>query len=52
MMRMCIMKSDRLSVNEIKEEEKVVVAGIAKPKPFFDFLEAKTEETIDFFGSS
>ena len=41
-------ESGRLSVNEIKEEEKVVVAGIAKPKPFFDFLEAKAEETMIF----
>ena len=41
-------ESGQLSVNEIKEEEKVVVAGIAKPKPFFDFLEAKAEETMVF----
>lgn len=38
----------KLSVNEIKAEEKVVVAGIAKPKPFFDFLEAKVAETMVF----
>jgi tetraacyldisaccharide 4'-kinase len=38
----------QLLVNEIKEEEKVVVAGIAKPKPFFDFLEAKSSETMIF----
>ncbi len=41
-------ESGQLSVNEIKEEEKVVVAGIAKPKPFFDFLEAKSSETMIF----
>ena len=38
----------KISVNEIKAEEKVVIAGIAKPKPFFDFLEAKAEETMVF----
>lgn len=41
-------ESGQLSVNEIKEEEKVVVAGIAKPKPFFDFLETKSSEIMIF----
>jgi len=41
-------ESGQLSVNKIKEEEKVVVAGIAKPKPFFDFLEANSNETMIF----
>lgn len=41
-------ESGKLSVNKIKEEEKVVVAGIAKPKPFFDFLEANSSETLVF----
>jgi tetraacyldisaccharide 4'-kinase len=39
---------EQLSVKEIKEEEKVVVAGIAKPKSFFDFLEANSSETMIF----
>ena len=38
----------QFSVNEIKTEEKVVVAGIAKPKPFFEFLEANSSETMIF----
>ena len=41
-------ESEKISVKEIKSEEKVVVAGIAKPKPFFDFLEANTRETMIF----
>lgn len=40
--------SGQLSVNKVKEEGKVVVAGIAKPKPFFDFLEANSNETMTF----
>lgn len=40
--------SDKILVNEIKSEPKVVVAGIAKPKPFFEFIEAKTNETMIF----
>ena len=35
-------------MNEIKSEEKVVVAGIAKPKPFFEFLEVNSNETMLF----
>ena len=41
-------ESDQVLVNQIKTEEKVVVAGIAKPKPFFDFLEANSAETMIF----
>ncbi|MFC4739624.1 tetraacyldisaccharide 4'-kinase [Flavobacterium ponti] len=41
-------ESGKLSVNEIKSEEKVVVAGIAKPKPFFEFLEVNSNETMLF----
>lgn len=41
-------ETNRHSVNEIKTEEKIVVAGIAKPKPFFDFLEAKASESLIF----
>lgn len=38
----------QFSVNEIKGEEKIIVAGIAKPKPFFDFLNANSNETMVF----
>jgi tetraacyldisaccharide 4'-kinase len=41
-------ESKQVAVNEIKDKEKVVVAGIAKPKPFFDFLEANSTETMLF----
>lgn len=41
-------ETNRHSVNEIKTKEKVVVAGIAKPKPFFNFLESKTDEIMIF----
>lgn len=39
---------ENLSVADLKKEDKVVVAGIAKPKPFFDFLEAKAHEILVF----
>jgi tetraacyldisaccharide 4'-kinase len=38
----------KFSVNEIIAEDKIVVAGIAKPNPFFDFLKTKTEEKMIF----
>ena len=38
----------KISGNELKKEEKIVVAGIAKPKPFFDFFEAKYDERMVF----
>lgn len=41
-------ESEQFLVNEIKEDEKVIVAGIAKPKPFFDFLNANSNETMVF----
>lgn len=41
-------ESEQILVQNSKKEQKLVVAGIAKPKPFFDFLEAKAEETMVF----
>ena len=38
----------QLLVSEIKSESKVLVAGIAKPKLFFDFLKNETDETLVF----
>lgn len=36
--------SSKLNVNEIKDKEKVLLAGIAKPEPFFNFV--KNEKDI------
>ena len=37
-----------MAVNEIKETEKVLIAGIAKPKPFFDYLKNSTDEILEY----
>ena len=38
----------KLLVSEIQSETKVLVAGIAKPKLFFDFLKSEKDETLVF----
>ena len=38
----------KLLVSEIQSESKVLVAGIAKPKLFFDFLKNETDEALVF----
>lgn len=38
----------KLFVSEIQSESKVLVAGIAKPKLFFDFLKNENDETVVF----
>ena len=38
----------QLLVSEIKSESKVLVAGIAKPKLFFDFLKSEKDDTLVF----
>ena len=38
----------KLLVSEIQSETKVLVAGVAKPKLFFDFLKNETYETLVF----
>lgn len=38
----------QLLVSEIQLESKVLVAGIAKPKLFFDFLKNETDDTLVF----
>ena len=38
----------KLLVSEIQSETKVLVAGIAKPKLFFDFLKNESDETLVF----
>jgi len=37
-----------LAVSDIKLAQKIVLAGIAKPKPFFDFLKADKDEIMTF----
>lgn len=39
---------EKILVEELKKEAKIVVAGIAKPQPFFSFLEANLNETLVF----
>ena len=40
--------TDSLSVSEIKNKVKILLAGIAKPKPFFDFLKADNDVVISY----
>lgn len=40
--------TDSLSVSEIKNKTKILLAGIAKPKPFFDFLKADNDMVITY----
>lgn len=40
--------NQKVAVKEIIGEDKIVVAGIAKPNPFFDFLQTKPEEKMVF----
>jgi tetraacyldisaccharide 4'-kinase len=39
---------NKVLVSELKTENKLLVAGIAKPKLFFDFLKNDTDETLVF----
>ena len=40
--------SESLAVSEVKNNSKILLAGIAKPKPFFDYLQADTDEIMIF----
>ena len=40
--------TDSLLVSEIKNKAKILLAGIAKPKPFFDFLKAENDMVISY----
>ena len=40
--------SETIAVSDIKLESKVLLAGIAKPKPFFDFLKNENDECLTF----
>jgi len=37
-----------LPVSEIKLRPKILLAGIARPKPFFDYLRSDTDEMLEF----
>lgn len=41
-------ETDSLEVSEIKKQSKVLLAGIAKPKPFVDFLKADNDLVITY----
>ena len=41
-------KNDKIAVNEIKNEPKLLLAGIAKPTPFFDYLKNENDECLTF----
>ena len=41
-------QNDTLEVSEIKSKEKVLLAGIANPKPFFDYLKTKKDDILTF----
>nr|WP_315223023.1 tetraacyldisaccharide 4'-kinase [uncultured Flavobacterium sp.] len=38
----------KIAVSDIKKEPKLLLAGIAKPKPFFDYLKNKNDECLTF----
>ena len=38
----------RVPLNEVKTQPKVLLAGIAKPKPFFDHLKNSNDEIMEF----
>jgi len=41
-------KKEKIAVSEIKSESKLLLAGIAKPKPFFDYLKNENDECLTF----
>ncbi|PBJ13771.1 tetraacyldisaccharide 4'-kinase [Flavobacterium sp. ACN6] len=41
-------KEENIDVAEIKSEPKLLLAGIAKPKPFFDYLKNENDECLTF----
>ena len=50
-------ENESLSVDTIKSSSKLLLAGIAKPKPFFDYLQSDTDQIMIFrdhhhFGES
>ncbi len=41
-------ENESLTVNEIKAQETLLLAGIAKPKPFFDYLQSGKDRVMTF----
>ena len=41
-------ENESLSIDKIKSGSKLLLAGIAKPKPFFDYLQSDTDEIMIF----
>lgn len=41
-------KNEKIGVSEIKSESKLLLAGIAKPTPFFDYLKNENDECLTF----
>jgi len=41
-------KNEKIDVKDIKSEAKLLLAGIAKPRPFFDFLKNENDECLTF----
>jgi tetraacyldisaccharide 4'-kinase len=41
-------QNDTLEVSEIKSKQKVLLAGIANPKPFFDYLQTENDEIMKY----
>ncbi|SHM15751.1 tetraacyldisaccharide 4'-kinase [Flavobacterium chilense] len=41
-------ENQKIAVNEIKSETKLLLAGIAKPTPFFDYLKNENDECLTF----
>ena len=41
-------ENQKININEIKESSKLLVAGIAKPEPFFDYLQNTNDVCLSF----
>jgi tetraacyldisaccharide 4'-kinase len=41
-------ESKQIPVSEIQNRDKILLAGIAKPEPFFDYLKKESDETLRF----
>lgn len=41
-------KEEKINVKDIKSEAKILLAGIAKPKPFFEYLKNENDECLTY----
>ena len=48
MMIVFILKIMLLKVSDIRNVDKLLLAGIAKPEPFFGYLQSKNDECLTF----